>query len=309
MKKWFLSFLILAFTGSASASMFVQDSLNLRKTPWSFTGFSIASLEPDQLSDGGGRLQSYNYASINYRLSMRDRVSLRLPFNYNTAGYDRFNGECVQNQEWAVGDPIIGYTNYNLVLLPGEIDTFWNGRIYLPVSNTSQDQGRILRARNRFIFSRMLTQKLEIAYRDTFNYYHQAKTTYVGKHADDQCNLVDNDNPSNTKKYDWEQLVALWYSLGKNFGISWQGGMRTEMRNASNTIETSRQAFGRLREISAFMGPAIRFSVSDDINMILTYYDVAEFSGYREDRQDLLSDLGTFKSKNTEISLLTFFRF
>lgn len=301
----FLCFIL--FCGNVY-SQSVQENVNRNYSPWSITGFSLISRELDQV-DRGGMLNSYNFVGPNYRINNNERIALKMAFNANSNGYDRFNGSCYQEQDASFGDPFIEYAQFNLGIAPELFDLYWNGRLYLPVSAPTRAQRTIGRYRSSAIFSRWVSQRVVVEFRNDFNFYHQSEATYIGTHTDEECRINTNDAPSNTKMYNMENWLSFWYLINFRLSAGVSLILEDEVYNASNQFATSRQRNGRMRETRASLGPSLRYNYNYNLSFILSLRDVAEYSGYRPERQDKLSELGTFKARNAELSLLTFLRF
>lgn len=306
MRTLFLCFML--FSGNLFASSSIQETINTDYSPWSLSAFSLIIAEADQ-TQAGGSLFSYNYIGPNYRLNNNERLAFKLPFLMNTAGHDRFNGQCVQDQDAELADPFVNYSNYDLVLLPGDIDVYWDGRVYLPLSKASRKQKMIGRLRSNFIFSRRITQALEVEWRNEFNYYHQSQTTYVASGINDQCEVGDNAGPSNTRRFAMDNWINIWYRLDRKWSLGLVTIFTEEVRNTSGTIETSRQRNGRMKEISVSMGPSVKWIANDNVSFIGTVSDRIQYSGFHPLSQDNLADLGKFKKENVEVTLSSFIRF
>ena len=261
---------IILFCGNLFAASSVQETIASTYSPWSFSAFSLLSVEGDQV-DKGGSIFSYNYIGPNYRLNFDERLSFKVPFLMNTAGFDRYNDTCVQDQNAELADPFFNYSNYNLVLLPGEIDTYWDGRVYLPLSKSSRRQKMIGRVRSNFIFSKLITQNLEAEWRNEFNYYHQSKSTYVAQGTNDQCEVADNNNPSNTRRIRMDNWINVWYRINRRWSLGVSTVFREEHRNRSETVDTSRQRNGRMRELSVRTGPTVKWIAGPNVSFIATF--------------------------------------
>ena len=295
------------FCGKAHGQT-IQENINTRYSPWDVSGFSLISSESDQMNNGG-QLSSHTYVGPNYRLNNRERLALKVAFNANTAGYSRFGGECSSDQDMELANPFIEYNNYNVGLLPGIADVFWSGRIYAPLAKSSRRKGRIARYKSNTIITRYITPKLFGEFRNDVSFYHHSKRTSFGTHLDDNCNIADNRGPSNTRAWRMDNWLSLWYRFNSRLSVGGSFMMREQGFNRSNEFETSRQRNGRMREISLFLGPSLRYMVSTDFSFILSFRDVVEYSGFHPERQDDLVELGEFRSRNTELSVLTFYRF
>lgn len=308
MKSFVTLFLCFIFSCGKLYAQSVVDNVSRKYSPWSVSAFTLVTQESDQ-SNEGGLVNSYSFIGPNYRLNNRERVALRVAFNANSNGYDRFNGQCVQSQDMALANPFVEYNNYQLGLLPGIADVFWSGRVYLPLSQSSRRKKTIARYRSNTIFTRHLTQKIFGEFRNEVNYFQQSSSTYFGTHTEDDCSIADNTGPSNTRQYRMGNWLSFWYRFNPRLSFGVQYILGNEGFNRTNTYQTSRQRFGRMDEIWMALGPVLRYQVSNNASFILSFRDVVEYSGYREERQDDLVELGEFRSRNTELAFLGFYRF
>jgi hypothetical protein len=236
-------------------------------------------------------------------------LAVRGAFSANTTGYDSFNGECVVEQDAALENPFIEYNNYSLGWLPGIADIFWSGRVYVPVSKSSRRKNTIAVYRSSTIFTRFFTQRVFGEFRNDFQFYQQSSSTYFGTHTEDDCSTADNTGPSNTRQYRMRNWLSLWYRLNFRWSFGVQYVLENQAFNRTDTFQTSRQRNGRMDEISMAIGPTLRYTHSNNLSFILSFRDLVEYSGYHPERQDDLVELGEFRSRNTEIALLSFIRF
>ncbi len=307
--RFFVSLFLcfISWCGNVGAQS-VTDNISDKYSPWSVSAFSLISQESDQ-STRGGLLNSYNYFGPNYRLNSFERLAFRATFTANSNGYDRFNGECRVRQDAAISDPFFEYANYNLGWLPGIADMFWSGRVYVPVSKSSRRKQMIARYSSNTIFTRFFTRKIFGEYRNDVDFYQQSSTTYFGTHTEDDCSTADNTGPSNTVQYKMTNWLTLWYRFNSKWSVGGQYVLTNQGYNESRNTETSRQRNGRMQEISMQIGPVLRYNHSNNLSFILSFSDVVEYSGFHPERQDDLVELGEFRSRNTEIALLSFIRF
>jgi hypothetical protein len=121
--------LVLLVSSSAFAQLSVQESdsnrITLMGRTVNFNYFNLLNIETDKFNDDGGRLATYNMLTSSVWVSANYRLALRVPFQYNTAGTDRFNGEKVNEEEMFLQDIILGLQNYNLVYLPWDFEVYW----------------------------------------------------------------------------------------------------------------------------------------------------------------------------------------
>ena len=276
--------------------MSIQEKLDSGKSPWSYSYFGLYSHELAAADQGGGRFSSYNYVTASYRLGSDNKVTFRLPFTVNSYGFDEFNGSANQQQEVLLQDFIIGYTDYNLILLPWDIGVYWEARLYLPTSQFSRDIKMISRLRNDFIFSKYLTSQMVLEYTSKFNYYHQSQTAYENRFVDE--NGFDVVTTSLTKKIFYDHWLSLWYRSSPSFSFGWLAGWEDTYYNKS-PINNNRVK-NAVHEYKT--GPQVAFELSPNANFI---FQVADHVFNDENR----SELGQFKIDNTDLTLLAFVRF
>lgn len=304
-KKIFLiSF--FSFIGLSASAQLTDVDLSVSSSgkedsykPYYFTGFSLASYDLKLLDVGGGRPTSYNFVTFNYRLQgFGEKIVFRLPYMVNGAGFDQFgdNDPTYHRSEVALDDPIIGYVNSNMPLMPFDIDTYFESRFYIPLSRQSQQlENRIGRFRLDLIFSKYLySQKLTLVLLSQFNYYLHSRTTYE---ADVELNDATGEgfNPTtNTKltqsRNDLSLLYAFdyQYSLGVNLGTRIETYNESERRTKDNNIEY-------------YFGPQFIANIPDVGRFIFSLQDNAN----RNNR----AEFGQFKKENLGFALLAFYRF
>lgn len=298
MKSLILSLLVLASV-SASAQLSVQESdtnrLTIMGRTVNFNYFNLANVETDKFNEEGGRLATYNMITASSWVAANYRFALRVPFQYNTGGTDRFNGNKVNEEEMFLQDIILGVQNYNLLYLPWDIELYWEGRTYLPTSPNSKKTGLITRLRNDFIFGKTFNRYFEAEYVNKFSYYLQSKTAYANNFTDEdgfEVNVI-----SQTKRQELEHWIAMWLRVTPETALSWRYGEEEQVWNAA-------EAEGRPdRSLKTrITGPQFRFPLTKNANFIFSYTDKVTH-GINDD------ELGEFQADNTEFTLLSFVRF
>lgn len=230
MKAIFL--LIFIVITSKSFAQFSQvDVQRYDYSPWSSTFFSLYSNELGATEKGGGRSILYSYPSVNYRIDSDRRLSLRLPFLYETAGFDQYNGNEFQDSKISLQDPFLSFNNYSVALLPLDIGLNWEGRIYLPLSENSKRQDTITHFQNIAIFSKYMSTSFVLEYQNRADYYVQSRTNYRNEFAGAGGFPVS--TISLTKKAELNHWVQLWYVIQKRFGVSALVGYENTWYNKS----------------------------------------------------------------------------
>lgn len=291
---------VILLSPTASAQMSVQESdgdnrFKLLGKTWSPNFFSLASTETDKMNDEGGRISSYNYLSFGTYVGQDYRFALRLPFQYNTAGSDRFNGEKLNEAEFLVQDPILSLQNYNLAMLPWDLGLYWEGRIYLPFSEQAKKTEMITRLRNHFIVNKVFSRYAEIEYSQKYSYYVQSRSTYENTFEDEygfEKTIV-----SSTKQSELDHAFQLWGKVTPQAGLGWSLGWEDTYWNKSEAENKSKAPEHLIKT-----GPITRFPITDSANFILAYED-------KVNREINPGELGKFLAKNTSFVLLSFIRF
>ncbi len=289
----FFSFQVLAQTSVIESDSSHRFTVMGRQVNFSF--FSLASAETDKLNDEGGRIGIYNYLTTSTYVNGNLRLALRLPFQYNTAGTDRFNGSTVNKSEFIFQDVILGLQNYNLLYLPWDFEVYWEGRLYLPTSNNSQRTGLITRLRNNFIFSHYINTFLSAEYDQKFNYFMQSRTAAPISFNDEDGYLQN--VSSATKRTEFENNFRLWGRISGEISVGWTLGVTDSTYNKSKENNKYKPP-----ERLANTGPQIRFPITNQADFIFAYTDEV-------DRSRNLSELGQFQAKNTGFQLLSFIAF
>jgi hypothetical protein len=294
-----LLILPLLLSSLAFAQFSVQDQdgvsrFRLLGKSWTPSFYSLTSLETDKTQEGG-RLSTYNYLSLKTFLRGDYRFALRIPFQYNSAGTDRFDGDKVMESEVFLQDIILEVQNYNLLMLPLDVGLYWAGRVYLPTGKYSQRSGQIARLRNDFIFDKVFNRYFEAEYTNKFNYYIQSRSAYQNSFVDEDG--YDVEAASLTKKAELEHYVTVWGKFNADTGLGWELGATDTYWNRSGALNRSKPGLHQYQ-----MGPNLRFALSEYMNFILQYHDVVDQEANR-------GEFGRFLAKNTEWILHSFIRF
>lgn len=266
-------------------------------------GFSLATLKGEALQRGGGRLGTYNYASLNYRTGPLTHIALRLPFVYNSAGFEDSTRQedLLNNQEQTIdlGDVLLDYTLAS-TLLPGEIEMFSRVRLELPTSKYSIAQKKIAGIKGDFIMSRFVAPRMELEYWPTFTWNIHTQTVYINP---------DFDSISHTKIYELNQRLTLWYKAHQKLSVGFFAGAEDEWFNASKQNNTGRQRGNRLGEHKLKLGPAVRYTLGRNLTFLFNLSNTVPMWGFTPDRAGQYNDLGRFRPEQTELVLLSFLNF
>lgn len=211
-----------------------QSRFGVERSSWSefkrnlglrFFNFSSAAME--QVGKNGGRLESYNYFSLQYRLSRDEAIAIRPAFNFNTSGYD-YRGRH-QESSFSWNDLYINYANYGLNLLPFmpiDLDYVANLRIYLPTSEASQSRGMIARIRPYFIIGAPITSRAAFSFHIQPDYYLQSRTGYANEKG----------YANGNRNYGYKTFLEMTYRLNRVFMLAGEFG-HNQMWHHSVPIE------------------------------------------------------------------------
>src|SRR3954466_9994490 len=102
--KMLVTLLLLLMSFQAQAQFSVQEAdgntrFHFMGREFSPNAYSLASVETDKFNDSGGRLSTYNYLTLRTWAGDGFRPLIRIPFQYNTAGTDRFDGSKENKQD------------------------------------------------------------------------------------------------------------------------------------------------------------------------------------------------------------------
>ncbi len=277
----------------------VETTLDADTTYW-VNAFSLASTEAGAAQDGGNSFRAYNYISINRRGSDWGRHwALRLPFSYNTAGFDDFNTDVSQKQKLTLNDVLLDYT-ISSTLLPGDIEVFTRYRLEIPTSENSINQRKLGALRFDMIASHYLTNRFQIEYWPIFTWNMHTQTAYENPNTG---------RATSTLIYELNQRMSLWYRAGSDLFLGFYVGTEDDWYNDTKVNETSRTRFQNFSEHSLKVGPSVRFTVNRNYSFLFNVQNIVPLWGFSPQRTGRVSDLGQFKPEQTEFVLLSFINF
>lgn len=293
-------FWVSILTAQLSHASVSANEVFLDTNSWYWiNAFSFASTELGPVQDGGGSFRAYNYISFNIPTTYGQHWALRIPFSYQTAGFDDFNNTESQKQEVSLNDILIDYS-VSSTLLPGDIEVFSRVRWEIPTSESSLRQKRIGALRLDFIGSRNLTKDFQLEFWPIFTWNLQTQSAYQNP---------DTGRPTSTQIYELKQRLTLWYRAHKDTFIGFYVGTEDNWYNDSEVNETSRTRFNNLSEHSLKLGPSVRFTLNRNFSFLFNVQNMVDLWGYSPDRRGEVSDLGKFKADQTQVVLLSFINF
>ncbi|MGE0762162.1 MAG: hypothetical protein AB7N80_02675 [Bdellovibrionales bacterium] len=224
-----------AWAGSAAANVLLEDGAFIpsRRSPWGVSWFNWANVNMKNYREGSGRLETYNYLSMDYRLNWESKVSIRPEFYVSGAGKDFF-GDDVEG-ETEMGDIYAQYTHNSWALLPGDIGLSGSARIYYPNNKFVKQQRQITRLQARLIFQRPLGAGVWVSYHFRPMYLVQRQQAYLNDYFNAKAN----------EHYRLEQWLEFTKPISRNVAVSQQFGVehRRYYDSPANNIEARTDGF------------------------------------------------------------------
>ncbi len=224
----FLFVLVIAASFSAQAAVMDGDDVVVNSTgqfkDFSVSFFSIASVKnmrPGKTADDRS-ISSYDYFSFNYKMDYDQRLSLRLPFYFNTDGKNEYGD--TMSSELAMADIHLVYSNYDLGYI-GDVDLSGKVKLYLPTSRRSANSRQITQIRLEGYADYSITRSLVIAYVAKPDFYWQTQTVSIndtiGQYSD---GTYIRDPRSTTQQYGLEHYLLLQWIINDTFRTSLKTG-------------------------------------------------------------------------------------
>ena len=299
MKYGITAILMALFFRPASANVSaLETSVDSDRSYW-VNAFSLSSVESSAMQDGGAQISSYNYISINTSTNYGSHWALRLPFLYNSAGFNDFDGDEPQTQGVSGADVLVDYT-VSSTLLPGDIEVFSRYRLELPTSKYSWVQKKIVGLRFDAIASRYINKDFQLEYWPILTYNMHSLTVYTNP---------DTGTDSHTKSWELNHRLSLWYKADPKLYIGAYVGTEDTWFNKSNINNTSRARDGRYGEHLIKVGPSVRYTLNRNFTFLFNIQNMVPLWGFTEERTGRVSNVGQFKPEHTEFVLLSFINF
>lgn len=140
----------------------------------SYYGFTTAGAKA--VNNGSPSVFTYNYLSLNYKLSPSERINIRPAFGITSTGFNDNNE--AQKAKIELLDSFINYSNRDLALLPGDWQLMGDFRIYFPTSESTQNKKTISYLRQKMISEKSLGRGWFAVYTSELNYYIQSQKSY-----------------------------------------------------------------------------------------------------------------------------------
>lgn len=266
-----------------------KKSSNKKWTPWSLSGFSLASIDlPEAHGASGGSIFTYNYLGLNYYLGDGKKISLRPAFLYNTAGYNN-RGQLV-SQEVKLHDIYINYAHYNAFLLPGNVGLSMQYRFYLPTGESAKTSKRIGTLGGIFSFTKPVSSVSDLSYHVKPKYFFNTNTTYLRTFDDGGTSIRQN------KQGQLEQYIEYAYRFNEKFGV--QTSLKHNYTAYLPSKAENKEYFYR---DDASLALAVDYKANDVVRFI---FSVEQSRNIKNPR----TDFKLFRREEMSYVLLTFMR-
>jgi hypothetical protein len=258
-----------------------------------FSIYSIANMKPGKDEpDGGRNFGGYNYFSLNYKIDQDRKVSFRLPFTYQTAGYSEYGD--YETERGDLQDIFVSMSFYDLGYI-GAIDISGAIKLYAPTSQNSQDSGMISRLRGEFFFDWNFSRFSSLTYVLKPGMYFQGNTAYINSMAGvDDYGFYYSDPRSTTKQFELENYLELVADMNQYFALKPRLGFDEEWKYGS--VANDIPATHVTKAVAGFgveIRPARRW------NMTLSVQNETILNSYKG------KDIAFWQPENTSLVLLT----
>lgn len=301
MLKNALGIVLLVFSfGSAVQAQEREESLvmsaadSFRKN-WNMTFFSIASVSNmsyGKKNTAARAFGSYNYFGLNHRLNPDEKVSLRIPFLYNSTGQNEYADHV--RQEVKLHDVIVAYSMSDLGYI-GDVDLSGNVKLYLPTSRFSQTQEMIAKLRFEAYFEYSIGRFSSITWAVKPDIFWQSRTAYLNEDTPVwEDGEFRRDPRSTNKRYSLEHYVELVVDLNRYFAVKPKVGFDEDWYYSS---EVEKLEGNHVTKLKAGLGLEIR--PVRGFTFTVGMQNSTSLNSYRG------KDVAYFQPENTEYSLMT----
>lgn len=262
-----------------------------------YSYFSIGGLTSDQIEKGGGSFSNYNYIGINYKVSDDRKVALRLPFYFNTAGFDKYGANQVQKIELA--DVVLASTFYDLGYI-GPVDFSGTVKLGLPTSNYSQMNKMIAFLSMDLFADYTPARYTTLTYLLKPRVYLQSQKAFFDSTTPLRADGAYVTDPRRTNKIaDFEQSLQITRDLSSKYAIrarvgtdeTWYYGSDSEALNESHVT-------------SGIAGLAVSASLSRTWMMQVGVENKPKLMPYRNKKtNEVLEEVAFFRPKDNSYTL------
>ncbi len=187
---------------------------------WNVTLFNIASQEHmtyNRKSTGQRSIDTYTYFSFNKKINEDQKISLRVPFTFNTSGQNKYGDHL--HSDFKLQDIHLSYALYDLGYI-GDVDLSGNFKVYLPTGDYSRDSGMIAKFRFETFFEYSFGQYSSISYGIKPDIFWQSRTATFNYDTPTYNDGNYKFDPRSTNKLaELEHFVELVLDINKYFSF------------------------------------------------------------------------------------------
>jgi len=296
-----LAIYFLAFQSQAQESSLATSTDNISgNSKWGTSYFGFSGVDVQAVNQGSPAAYHYNYISLNYKLSAKEKINFRPAFVFNTAGF-RGNGE-TQESDVIVHDFYINYKKKDLALLPGDWAVLGEARLYLPTSESAQEKKTITRLQGKMISEKLLGNRWIAQYTNESSYFIQSQKAYRyeknypdgGKKIEARANTI----------AEIDHYMSVGRYLNKVFTPKMDVGFIHEYLHTSPQVTGGSASRNQLK-----LAPNTEIHVTRDTWFILGVESAVDLNNTRITsrwQDDRGQSINLFHPENTQYYLMTF---
>lgn len=303
-KAVLLALYLLFIINQAQAEVLDEEAMvmsvgDAKNHSFSLTFFSMASvvnMKPGKQSPSltERMIDTYDYLSLNYRLTNISKISMQLPVVLTSNGINEYGDQ--KSSRLAMGDIHFVYSNYDLGYI-GDFDFSGNAKLFLPTSPYSQAARTIAKIRLEGFFLWQFAQYSSLQYVVKPDIFLQSQTAFFN--PDDIPQYDDGtymrDPRGTTKQYSLEHFLQVNFDLNKKYSVVPKVGFAEDWyySSAAEQLEgghVTKMRAGLSFELRPFTGLSFTFGVQND-----TFISSASNDG----------TIAFFQPENSSYSLMT----
>lgn len=233
-KRPFVKALLACVLGSGLSSLLslpamADDDINVFAmdgagvfSQFRYSYFSIGGMTARQIDEGGGSYSAYNYIGVNYKLNENSKLALRIPFYFNTAGFNKY-GDNVK-QEFELADVVLAATFYDWGYI-GPVDFRGTIKLGLPTSDFSKVNKMIAFLSADFFADYTLARYTILTYLAKPRYYFHSQKAFFDSTTPLRADGSYVTDPRKTNKIaDFEQTIQVQRDLNKDWAVKVRAG-------------------------------------------------------------------------------------
>nr|BFD63371.1 hypothetical protein BdHM001_20520 [Bdellovibrio sp. HM001]BFD67257.1 hypothetical protein HAGR004_22790 [Bdellovibrio sp. HAGR004] len=285
----------VAFAQEREESMVMSVGDSLRRN-WNFTLFSVvsqANMKPGKTQTDGRSQESYTYISANYKINADQKLSVRVPFLFNTAGQNAYGDQVKQDAE--LSDIHIAYANYDLGYI-GDVDLAGNAKLYLPTSKYAENSGMIAKLRLEMFFDYSIGRFSYISYGIKPDFFWQSRTASFNNDIPQfpDGNYVTDPRQTN-KQASLEQYLEVAADINKYFSFKPRIGLEEDWYHSSAVEQLeARHVTKAFYQVAFAIRPPMR-----GLNFLVGATNTTILNSYRG------KDIAFGQPENTQYFLMT----